>query len=71
MGGHNSTTRGNNCFTARGEGENLVVPHICSSIYKSVKKFYYRIAFDAPSVWNRLTHAVHAASSIDSLQEES
>ena len=49
----------------------LAVPHFHSSVYKSVKYFGRRFAFDAPKIWIGLANNIHNATSIAYLKKSS
>ena len=48
----------------------LTVPPFHSSVFKSVKHFGHSFAFDAPKIWNELTHDVRNASSVASFRKK-
>ena len=48
----------------------LTVPPFRSSVFKSVKHFDHSFAFDAPKIWNELTHDVRSAPSVASFRKK-
>ena len=46
----------------------LTVSPFRSSVFKSVKHFDHSFAFDAPKIWNELSHDVHSAASVASFR---
>ena len=52
--------------TRRSSSKNLFlqVPHYCASIYKSKVRFNNSLSYDAPKLWNDLSHDISSAPNL-------
>ena len=50
-------------------GNFLVIPKFQPSVHKSIKRFGYSFAFDAPTVWNALPEEICASPSLASFRK--